>query len=68
MIIEKGDTLRFKGAATVAQAKWAAADYPSNLVVGETYIVEGVERETWCTRVTLQSTQGVFNSVHFSKV
>ena len=67
-IIETGDIVRFKGAATVQQARWANADYPSDLNVGETYVVERVERETWCTRITLQNTTGVFNSVHFSRV
>ena len=68
MIIEKGDILRFKGAATVQQARWANADYPSDLSVGKTYVVEDVELETWCTRVVLQDVKGIFNSAHFSKV
>lgn len=67
-IIEVGDTVRFKGGVTQEQVNWAAADYPSFLIVGRTYTVESVEREAWCTRITLKNKQGKFNTVHFSKV
>ena len=67
-IFEVGDTVRFKGGATPEQVRWAAADYPSQLTIGETYVIESIERESWCTRIILKGNQGKFNSVNFSKV
>lgn len=68
MTIQVGDIVRFKGGVNHEQVKWAGADYPSHLIVGKTYVVESVERESWCTRITLEHKQGTFNSVNFSKV
>ena len=67
-MVQVGDVVRFKGGATIEQSKWAAADYPSFLIVGRTYVVESVEHETWCTRITLENKQGKFNATNFSVV
>ena len=56
-ILEVGDIVRFKGGVTREQVNWASADYPSHLIVGRTYTVASVERESWCTRITLENKQ-----------
>ena len=67
-MIQKGDTVQFKGGAIPEQIKWANTDYPENLVVGSQYKVESVQILSHCTRIQLAGSEGTFNSVHFTVV
>ena len=68
MIIQEGDTVQFLGGVIPEQVAWASADYPSHLIVGRHYIVDSVDLQPWCTRITLRNKQGTFNLTHFKKV
>lgn len=66
--LQVGDKVRFKGGVIPEQVVWANSDYPSNLVIGNVYLIETVNAHPSYTRVTLKNTQGVYNSVHFTKL
>jgi hypothetical protein len=63
-----GDSVRFMGGVIPEQVRWANADYPNDLIIDSVYVVESVDSHPSFTRVTLESTQGVFNSVHFTRL
>lgn len=65
MSIQTGDTVIFRGGAIPDQVKYSGSDYPSNLIIGKTYVVEGVEQTSSYSNLTLQDTQGKFNSNQF---
>ena len=44
MSIQTGDTVIFRGGAIPDRVKYSGSDYPSDLIIGKTYVVEGVER------------------------
>ena len=63
-----GDSVRFMGGVIPEQVRWANSEYPTDLIIDSVYIVESVDVHPSYTRVTLESTPGVFNSVHFTKL
>lgn len=63
-----GDSVRFMGGVIPEQVRWANADYPKDLIIDNVYVVESIDAHSSFTRVTLENTQGVFNSVHFNKL
>lgn len=63
-----GDSVRFMGGVIPEQVRWANADYPNDLIIDNVYVVESVDTHPSFTRVTLEGTLGVFNSVHFTKL
>jgi hypothetical protein len=63
-----GDNVRFMGGVIPEQVRWANAEYPTNLIIDSVYVVESVDVHSSYTCVTLENTQGVFNSVHFTKL
>ena len=65
MSIQTGDTVIFRGGAIPDRVKYSGSDYPSDLIIGRTYVVEGVEQTSSYTNITLENTQGKFNSRQF---
>ena len=65
MSIQTGDTVIFRGGTIPDRVKYSGSDYPSDLIIGRTYVVEGVARTTSYTNITLENTQGKFNSNQF---
>ena len=65
MSIQTGDTVIFRGGAIPDQVKYSGSDYPSDLIIGKTYVVEGVEQTSSYSNLTLEDTQGKFNSNQF---
>ncbi len=63
-----GDSVRFMGGVIPEQVRWANAEYPTDLNIDSVYVVESVDVHPSFTRVTLEGAQGVFNSVHFTKL
>jgi hypothetical protein len=63
-----GDSVRFMGGAIPEQVRWANADYPSDLTIDDVYVVEAIEVQPSYSRITLENNQGVYNSVHFTKL
>ena len=68
MSIQTGDTVIFRGGAIPEQVKYSGSDYPSDLTIGKTYIVAGVEQTSSYTNLILVDAQGKFNSNHFQVV
>jgi hypothetical protein len=65
MSIQTGDTVIFRGGAIPDRVKYSGSDYPSDLIIGKTYVVGSVERTSSYTNLTLEDTQGKFNSNQF---
>jgi len=65
MSIQTGDTVIFRGGAIPDRVKYSGSDYPSDLIIGKTYVVDSVERTSSYTNLTLEDTQGKFNSNQF---
>ena len=65
MSIQTGDTVIFRGCAIPDRVKYSGSDYPSDLIIGKTYVVESVERTCSYSNLTLEDTQGKFNSRQF---
>ncbi len=63
-----GDSVRFMGGTISEQVRWANADYPTDLIIDDVYVVETIEVQPSYSRITLENNQGVFNSVHFTKL
>lgn len=64
-LFQKGDYVEFIGGAIVEQVKFANTDFPHDLEVGKTYVIESVKIFNWYTKVYLVGVEGVYNSVHF---
>ena len=65
MSIQTGDTVIFRGGSIPDRVKYSGSDYPSDLIIGKTYVVESVERTSSYSNLTLEDTQGKFNSRQF---
>ena len=65
MSIQTGDTVIFRGGTIPDRVKYSGSDYPSDLIIGRTYVVESVEQTSSYTNLTLENTQGKFNSNQF---
>lgn len=65
MSIKAGDTVIFRGGAIPERVKYSGSDYPSDLIIGRTYVVEGVEQTSSYSNLTLVGTEGRFNSRQF---
>ncbi len=65
MSIQTGDTVIFRGGAIPDRVKYSGSDYPSDLIIGKTYVVESVERTSSYSNLTLEGTEGKFNSRQF---
>jgi len=65
MSIQTGDTVIFRGGVIPEQVKYSGSDYPSDLTIGRTYVVASVEQTSSYTNLTLENTEGRFNSNQF---
>ena len=65
MSIQTGDTVIFRGGAIPDRVKYSGSDYPSNLTIGDLYVVESVEQTSSYSNITLVGTDGKFNSRQF---
>ena len=65
MSIQTGDTVIFRGGAIPDRVKYSDSDYPSDLVIGNLYVVESVEQTSSYSNLTLVGTEGKFNSNQF---
>ena len=65
-MIQQGDTVIFRGGANPEQVRWAGTNYPANLVVGKTYVVESVKYFGTHSQVWLAGEPGKYSSVHFT--
>jgi len=63
---EVGDKVRFVG-YTKEQVRWGGNATPNMLTIGHTYTIQGVERHSSHTKVTIKGVDDSFkfNSVHF---
>ena len=67
MNLKTGDTITFRGDAIPQQISWAGTDYPTDLIVGQSYTIETVKVFRQYTHITLNGVGGVYNSTHFIK-
>ena len=65
MSIQTGDTVIFRGGAIPDRVKYSGSDYPSDLIIGRTYVVESVEQTSSYSNITLVGADGKFNSRQF---
>ena len=65
MSIQTGDTVIFRGGAIPDRVKYSGSDYPSELVIGNLYVVESVEQTSSYSNLTLVGTEGKFNTNQF---
>ncbi len=65
MSIQTGDTVIFRGGAIPDRVKYSGSDYPSDLIIGKTYVVNSVEQTSSYANLTLENTEGMFNSNQF---
>lgn len=61
MTVQIGDTVIFRGGVDHGRIKFSGSDYPSDLIIGKTYVVEDVDTTSAYTNITLKNKQGKFN-------
>ena len=64
-MVQSGDSVQFRGGVIPEQVKWSGADYPSDLVIGQMYVVETADIRFHYTNITLVGVPGKFNLVNF---
>ena len=65
MTVQTGDTVIFRGGSIPEMIRFSGSDYPSQLIIGKTYVVGSVESTPEYTNITLANKQGKFNINQF---
>ena len=62
--MKPGDIVAFIGCST-EQQRWGSNDPTDELILGRFYVIGGIEKHSWHTKLSLQGIEGRFNSVCF---